>query len=251
MRKLRIGMILILTLALIIVGAYLPRIAAAVEDWMNNEKSNFAPMQSVQLEFRDNEQQNAAYMLRKLALENNMNTIPITPKEATMTEEEVYEAAMEGMEAYSDLGIFRWFKDTYRNAEPYLAIDPDDADNFIIFWAVNIVKEDKPYYNLFLHLDDETGKILYIDYVNYDTENYMFMPEDQRRSMEGFTDTYFHQLGLSEAMADTDIMKVSVAELNLDSESTAVRYSFTETDYGRIDIEFHFYPNGFYIDFPN
>lgn len=249
MRKIISPLFLILVAALIIAGAFLPHMTAAVTDHMTNEKPHCAPMQSVQLDF-GSDHQSPESILQKLAMRDNMYTVPISAAEATMTEEEVYAATEQYMQEYADAGIFRWFDITYRMTETHLCIDPDNPKYSNIIWTVNLVQE-SPYYNLFLHLDDETGKILYIDYVNQDTKNYMFMPKDQPPALEALTEIYFRQLGLTDTLENNDSMGISVEELATTDEATGMHYHFEHSAYGDFNINFLFYPNGFYISFPN
>lgn len=244
MRKLHIALILALTAGLIALGAFLPGIAGAAADLIATASVRSAPMESVELEF-SNGQDDPARMLRKLALEQHMNTLPVTAQETSMTEEAVFAAVESCMEAYVSEELFYWFKDTYRMAEPYLAISRDDTSNVSIFWAVHIVHEGDPYRNLFLHVDDETGKILYLDYVTYDPDS-TFYPEDQSRVVDTLAQIYFDQLGLTEPAASDS---VTVDEL-VDNDVHCLRYTFPDTDYGSIVIEFYSKPNGFYILFP-
>lgn len=250
MRRIRIVLILLLTAALIITGAFLPRITTAVMDLTTAAKVSTAPMQSVQLDFRSTGQQDSGSILKKLALEQSMYTVPITAKDASMTEEEVFAAVETCMDMYVSSGIFSWFEETYRMAEPYLAIAADDTDNASVIWAVHFVHEDDPYRNLFLHLDDETGKILYLDYVTYDPDS-TFYPEDQAYALETFTGIFFEQLGLTD-LADSNSSSLNTAaERMQDGDVWCLRFTFPDTQYGEVVLEFYVKPTGFYILFPN
>ena len=251
MRKIRIPILLLLTAVLIAAGALLPRIVAAVQDTVHTNKAGYSDIQSVALEFGESKDQAAVRMMKKLTLEKNMHTLPIDTAEASMTEAEVYEAVEACMDVYVANGLFRWFKDTYRSVEAYLAIDPDNANNISVFWAVHIVKEDDPYHNLFLHLDDETGKIIYLDYVNYEPNETTYTPgeaftETLYREAEAFTSIYFDQLGLTDMASHAQ-----VEVLERDGDVLELRYTFSDEEYGELTIEFYVQTNGFYIHFPD
>lgn len=252
MRKLLLPLFLLLIAGLLVTGAFLPQITAAVMDGAAGEAAATAPMQSVELKFGADNQQ-PGYMMRKLALEQWMTTVPITADETSMTEDEVYAAVETGMEPYLEAGIFEWFDFTYRMAEPYFGLDPYDKSNYMVFWGVTLVNESDPYQSLFLHIDDETGRILYIKYETYgdDRLNYYF-PENHRLMMEGFVDAYYSPLELTQAdLAEyKDLLGTSVEELDLTDDVTAVRYSFDDTQYGEIRVEFYITPSGFYVYFP-
>ena len=246
MRKMRLPLILLLTGALIVIGAFLPGIVSAVIDRTVMGKSENASMQSVQLEF-SGETWEPDDMMKKLAVEQIMYTIPISAKDASMTEEEVYAAVEDCMEKYVSNGIFSWFEDTYRMTETYLAVSPD---NMNIIWAVNIVRKDDPYQNLFLHLDDETGKILYLDYVSYDPDG-AFYPEDQSYVLDAFAGIYFEQLGLTDLTDPDPYAQYPAAEEIQENDVWCRRYTFPDTEYGEIILEFYVKSTGFYISFPN
>ncbi|MBQ7801039.1 MAG: hypothetical protein IJ375_01800 [Oscillospiraceae bacterium] len=242
MRKLKLALILALTGLLIITGAFLPRITGEITDLIHSRKVLSAPMQSVQLEFSGSEWQSGDHILKKLAIERSMYSLPITPEETSMTEEEVFAAVEEAMDMYAASGIFSWFETSYRMAEPYLTYAVEDSGNMNIIWAVNLVHEDEPYRNLFLHLDDETGKILYLDYVTYDPDS-SFFPEDQASALDTFTSLYFEQLGLDPGGQEAEIIQ--------EKDVWCRRCAFQDTGYGDIVLEFYVKPTGFYISFPN
>lgn len=247
MNKLKSLLIFLLTAILLITGAFLPNITAAMADQVRNGKVNTAPIQSVQLEFGSEKPTDS--MIRKLAIRSRMNTLPIAPGDASMTEEEVFAAAESCMEQYISAGIFSWFEETHRMAEPHLAINPYNTDEFYIFWAVNFVGENDPYSNLFLHLDDETGRILYIDYVTYDPDR-AYLSKEQSQVIDAFSQLYFDQLDLMEAADPTSSKTVTVTK-EMSKDVWCRRYSFTDTGYGAFTLEFYVKPKGFYLLFPD
>lgn len=246
MRKLRTLLILLLAMFLIAAGAYLPRIAAAVQDGQTLGHTATEPMQSLVLEL-GGETQAPGYMMRKLALEQNMMTIPISAGEASMTQEDVFAAAEKGMEGYIEAGMFEWFEYNFRNAEPYLGIDADDKSNFTVFWSVTLDYQGDPYQYLFLHIDDETGKILYINYVTYADDQFKYYyPDNQQLMMEDFVSTYFSQLDLTDLADYAYLNGTGTEKVTTADDVTAVRYSFGDLVYGEVSVDFYITPVGFY-----
>ena len=148
-----------------------------------------------------------------------------------MTEDEVFEAVNALMDQYVAAGIFRWFPETARDAQPYLAVSADDAYNSGIIWAVNLTKEDDPYHNLFLHLDDETGKIIYVDYVNHDPDSYLCDPGDADYdnqlwdALGTLADIFFEQLELTEQAAFAEASGSNVEYTNAAADPIATSVS--------------------------
>ena len=248
-------MALILTVLLIAVLALLPQAIAGVSDFIGNEKPGTAPMQSVELALGADKMDEPGYMMRKLALEQRMTTIPIEPEQATMTGEEVLTAALDGMTAYMEANMFTWFEYTFCGAEPYLGIDPMDKNNNTIFWGVTFAYDnyDKdPYQNLFMHIDDETGKILYINYETYGEDRFKYYyPENHRLMMEGFVDSFFSPLNLTQRSEYENLLGESVVERDLTDDVTCVLYTFEDAQYGTINVEFYITPLGFNVYFPS
>ena len=163
MRRLKAVAAILLAFVLIVGLSLLPHGVAGISDVLTNEKPGTVSMRTVELTVYSDQTDEPGYMLRRLALEQRMTTIPIKPDHAKMTEEEVLTAAVDGMAPYIEAKTFEWFEYHFFKAEPYLCIDPENKNNNTIFWGVTFAVKDKPYHNLFLHIDDETGKIIYIN----------------------------------------------------------------------------------------
>lgn len=170
-----------------------------------------------------------------------------------MTETEVYAAVDRCMADYVDAGIFQWFKYTYRMAEPFLGIDSDRISNMGILWGVRYVNEKTPYQSLFVHIDDETGKILYLRYEDNGKET--VYPEkspeyaaQMNSVLDRFTQIFFDQLGLSETKQYYDSNGLVEAE-EVDGGIYLRRYLMGDMEYGELTIEFYALPNGFNLYF--
>lgn len=254
MSKLKTGLVLLLTVLLIAALAVLPQAVAGVLDFLGNEKNGTASMQSVELAFDADRVDEPGYMMRKLALEQNMNTIPIAPEQASMTEEEALIAAQDAMAPYLEAHVFEWFEYTFSSAEPYLAVDPGDKNNNSVFWSVAFLHEEKPYHSLFLHIDDETGCILFLTYETNgpDQFNYYY-PENQRLMMEGLVDSFLSPLKLtvSQLSEYENLVGCTVAEQKMTDDVTCMVYTYEDAQYGTIRVTFLISPEGLHIYFPS
>ena len=242
-----------LVLAMLLIGCcgILPRLAGEITDRLNRNQSGTAPIQSVELTLSGSEQEQPGYMLRKLALERDMTTLPIAAEQASMTEEEVIAAAVAGMDIYIDAGIFDWFDYTYQGVEAYLGIQPSDKHNHAIFWSVTFINESEPYNCLFLHIDDETGKIIYIKYEDGGPARLFTDKEAAKRVMDRFIQAFLSPLSLMpEQVWEYENLEGTVSQSMLhDSELSMAAYSCRDLEYGRITVEFNIIPCGFYVYF--
>lgn len=252
MRRLKTVSAILSALVLIAGLALLPQGIAGISDLLTNGKPEMASIHTVELALTSDQTDEPGYMMRKLALEQRMTTIPIKPEQAKMTEEEVLDAARDGMKVYMEAKMFDWFEYDFCSAEAYLGIDPEDKNNNTIFWGVSFEIQDKTYHQLFLHIDDETGKILFISYETYgeDLYNYYY-PDNQRRMIEGFVDSFFGSLNLTNRNEYENLLAESVSEQEETDDMTRVRYTFVDARYGSINIEFYICPFGFYVAFPS
>lgn len=253
MRRLKAVAAILLAFVLIVGLSLLPHGVAGISDVLTNEKPGTVSMRTVELTVYSDQTDEPGYMLRRLALEQRMTTIPIKPDHAKMTEEEVLTAAVDGMAPYIEAKMFEWFEYHFFKAEPYLCIDPENKNNNTIFWGVTFAVKDKPYHNLFLHIDDETGKIIYI---NYETDGpdkfHYYYPENQRLMMEGFVDSFLRPLNLtSEQLTQYDgLFAEGVTQQKLTDDVTCSWYSFEDAQYGVINLEFYITPVGFFVTYP-
>lgn len=247
MHRLKTVIAVLLSMVLVAGLALLPRGIANISDSLINEKPGTATIDTVELIVYSDQTDEPGYMIRKLAMEQRMTTIPIEPEQAAMSEEEVLNAALEGMGPYVDARIFEWFEYSFFSAEPYLGMDTENQSNNSIFWSVTFSNEEKPYHNLFLHIDDETGCILYLSYETYgpDADKY-YEPESQRLMMEGFVDAFFRPLNLtaSDMSVYKNFIGIEVHEKETPDEVTVVSYTYDDAVYGAVHVTFHISPDG-------
>ena len=238
----KIGIILLMTFAVLILVACLPGLVGICMDFVTLKKPDTAPINSIELNLGTAEAVDPGRMFQKLALERNMQLIPVTQREATKTPEQIYAAVEEQMEL---LTFFQWFDYTKRTAEPQLAMDPEDSDNYAIIWVVDYASKE-PYHNLFLHVDDATGAILKIDYYTHET---LYPPQEQRYIFEEWTNTYFERLGLGMASEYVQSLEVHWTEEKPEKDSTRVCCHMQEIQYGIVTVSFTVKPGGFFVSF--
>lgn len=247
MNKRKTAVFLLFSLLLIVALSALPRAVATISDARAKGKADSAPMQSVELDLDSEKTEKTGYMMRKLALEQNMTDIPIDPEQASMTQEDVLIAALVGMEAYVQADLFAWFEYTYCSVETYLAIDSEQKSNLGMIWSVTLSDQSESYNSLFLHIDDETGKIIYINYETSDKVHYAFSDlEKQGQMLDDLADAFFHPLNLTAG----DEWEALAVERNFVDDSISATYTFEDTEYGTICVEFYIMPTGFRVSFP-
>lgn len=250
MRNFKAAFLMFLTILALTICAALPVIVALLQDRSIADNSGYSEMKSMDLE--GNEQRESIPTMGKLALFRNMETIDLDPSQASMTEEEVFQAAQEQMKAYEEAGIFQWFDVTLRSAEPKLGIDMKDANNFLVYWTVSFVNEDGEGQWLNLDIDDETGKILCIYYGVYGSYSMDGVWQRNKIIMQKFTDTYFSQLDLTVAKELALSAETGYAYYERDGGVSGALYNFWDADYGEISLEFYVEgPGGFYLHLPN
>lgn len=242
MKHKKIAPILLLTAAILLLVACLPGIVGGCMDLLTLEKADMAPIGHVELQLGSRGEIDPGRMFQKLALERNMQLIPVTNREATMTKDQVFSAVEEQMGEYD---FFQWFDYTQRTADPHLAMDPEDSDNYAIIWVVDYASKE-PYHNLFLHVDDTTGAILKIDYYTHKT---LYPAQEQRDIFEEWTSTYFERLGLAMSSDYVQSLDVSWTEQNSEKDSMRVNCYMQEIQYGLVTVSFTVKPGGFYISF--
>ena len=240
MRKAKAILALVLTAAVLFAMAVLPRAAEALDD---APQSGTAPIQPVSLDIREDDT-----MLRRLALQARMTTIPVSPESAAMTTEEVLAAAWAGLQIYFDTGIMDYFEATDESAEPYLGVDPSDKSNYAVFWSVVLSDGQQ---SVLLHLDDETGKILLFIYDNYES-NLEFAENGGQQLMQKLAHAFLTPLSLHPSQTEEmDDLVGNVATEETPEESGRSKiYTYQFTPCGTLRVGFNISTTGAYVYFP-
>ena len=210
--------LIILAVLLLLAGAMLPGIAAAVMD--SHAEASYRPMQSASL---DISRETPLAALEKLRLVQNV--VDIDASQAAMTEEEVFSAAEAGLQPYIDAGLFQWFQPDNQSAAAKLAVDPADPSHHLVCWTVTYISKQAPQRTLLLDIEDATGQILSISYNCYDSFTMEGVWERNKKTLDAFSAIFFSGLGMTAP---------EYALLERDGGVSVARYVFPEG--GQIDL---------------
>lgn len=239
MGKLKTGLILLLTLALLTAGACLPRIAAAVQDGRTMGAPATQQVRSVQLEIRTDPP-----ALEKLAMFSKQDgVIEIPEGSAALSTAEAEELAYQALELYIEAGLIKPFETYTYDIRPLLAQVPDDPELTGVYWNVSIAEEMEGYCMATLAIDDETGKVLLIHFFSGDENE----KEDRKEMLALLGALYFESLGI------TNYVDFAVDDLEMayiGENSVGQRYRFGDVVYGEVNLDLYVCANGFYVEFP-
>lgn len=234
MMKLKKVMLLLLTAAMIALGAVLPKITAALVDRKTCNQSGSREMTAISLDV--NAEARTLSAVEKIDLLRKGQMIAITEKEAAMTEADINAAVEIAMREYEDAGIFAWFDYEAWNVQPMLCIDPNAPENYAIFWDVTIINKMEPYQTLAVALDDETGKIYSIRYDIYGEYSLDGVWERNMATMDALVHVYLTQLGFLDEQQNVE-PRIEYGEL--DGEVLYGGLFFQNEDDGQSPIEFY------------
>lgn len=243
MRKLKIPVLILITIALLAVGATLPAIAAAVQDQTIVNHSSFGDMESLKLDFSDPE---VTPLLQKLALLRDGSFYSVSPDKTKIRQSEVEQLVKEGLALYyqDELIPYNWQKYEF-SALPHLVYSNADQDTYAIFWVIDICWPETEDY-LSLYLDDETGLILYLHYGAANTLDVY----TAQGYLNALSDAYFASTGLSDILADPE--EFGAEWIEFDDAGVYAKndkyyvHTIHHPDYGVLEIQFWLYQNGFY-----
>ena len=243
MRKLKIPLLILLTIALLVAGANLPALAAAIQDKGIVNHAGFGEIESLKLDFSDSE---VTPLLQKLALLRDGSFYTVSPDKTKIRQSEVEQLVKDRLTLYyqDELIPYNW-KNYEFSALPHLVYSNADQDTYAIFWVVDICWPETENY-LSLYLDDETGLILYLHYGTasaldvYTAQGYL----------DALSNAYFASTGLSDIWAEPSAF--GVEWVMFDDAGVYAKndkyyvYSIYHPDYGVLEIQFWLYQNGFY-----
>lgn len=234
---------LCLTAVLLTGLALLPRATFRIADAWSEGVLQAAELQPPELELVPAEESSWDRAMRQLALERDMRTVPVSMDLAARTPEDIQGIVRryitQYIEAFSAVSYYEG--DFFLDLQ--LAIDPADYKNSMLIWTASYVETGKPYRSTFMHIDDQTGQLLYL---NTDMLSREFYTEnDYLDTLEEFAKQYFVGLGIPE------YGNVSQKEAGLSEYSRWVRYTFDDEIHGTVAVEFFFAGSAITMHFLN
>ena len=239
MAKLKGFVAVVLSLALIVAGAYFPKAISTILDWQNSGNVSTNPISSIQIEISKD-----IPSLGKLALLSRLgSSIELTESKAKMNKEEVMEAVYTGIQPYVDSQLMAYSEQSVQ-MYPSLIQAKDNQDLQSIVWFVEITGDPANYAFLQLIVDDETGNILMISFTHENLQGLLFGSE----ALTVFADIFFTNLRID------DYAQFVVPDLEyayVGDNANAIRYRFGDAVYGEVNVDLYVHEHGFYIEFPS
>ncbi len=214
------------TILLLLLGAMLPKLVGAVQN-RASAQPGFGDIQAVELTLKE-----PLSLLEKIHITGTGLFYPFTG-ETCLTEETLREAVETGLGPYyyRELVPYNW-KTTTFEAEPYLLYQSDSPErNFPIWMVVQSCGD----WTLSVYVDDESGKIIYIQF-NSKTGQDIYTAEDYTLR---FRDAWFESLDLSE-VGWYDLY------MGTNGNTTSLRSYYFDETFGAMTLEFTTFPQGFW-----
>ena len=240
MKKLKIPVLVLLTIGILVVFALLPRLISSALDIKLRQTPSFSDMLSIQL-YAGSQAQSFSSM-DKLAFLSVAEATNTTQDQMRMDEEDVNIAVYEFLHQCESAGIIQIFEPSSVSMAPKLLYDLTDPEKHIFVWTVTMIYKEEPNQVLRLDVDDETGQILCITYGNYQEYSMDGVWERNKTIVDAFTDIYFTQLGLldtAEEVVNSATDAESIYDYNeVDGGVSEAVYVFRNTLYGEFIIQF-------------
>lgn len=238
MRIVRIVVAILFTSSVLITGAFLPKLISHYADWKTVDKDAQYPMPSIELNMYQE-----LSVIGKLAMMNKIDSLlPISESKARMLKQDVMDAVLEGLEPYISAQLATFSEDQVE-MQPFLVHVQDNPEFQRVIWRVTVSGGNTDYSVFDLLMDDETGKILQIDY----TADSFQSPYSMDETLPLFADIYFSSLGIENYW---DFIMEDREYAYNDFSGYAVQFRLQDQQYGEIFIDMFVYDYGFYIEFP-
>ena len=240
MNKLKEFTALMLTLALIAAGAYLPKAVSLFLDRSDTGNASFAPISSLRFEISKN-----IPSIGKLAILSRLDSsFELRESKAQMTQQEVLDAIHTGVQPYIDAQLMV-YSEADVEMRPTLVQAQDDQALQSVVWLVAISGDPADSSLLQMVIDDETGNILMISSAceNVNIEASLAGPE----ALAVLADIYFTGLGIDD-YARSEVRDLEYAYTQ--DNTSAVRYCFYDSTYGEVNVDLYVHEYGFDIEFP-
>lgn len=238
MRNIKNVVAVLLTVTVLIAGAYIPRLVAYIYDWRNDGMPELNPMASFKIDsHKELSSFEKLFMLSKMDLK-----IEIDENMASLTREKVMEAVHNGLNPYIETQLITYSEKDVQ-IRPFLLQVQNMPEIQGVVWSVKISGTDSC---IDLAVDDLTGKILQI---NYTAENFQqLFGNFKAEASNVFADIFFSNLDIENYWN----FRAEDSKFAFIGENTnAVRFLIGNQQYGEINIDLYVHNYGFYIEFPS
>lgn len=230
---------LLLSLAVVVLCAYLPDIVSWRQDKKYLEQVQFASVADIQLEFT-----NAERTLKETIaiLGDNRDSLDIPAELATLKEQNVQRIAGKALQEYRDAGLLLADGDFYaQDVIPRLVYGTGENRNNV-FWHASYVDFTHSYCANFT-VDDRTGAVVCVEVVRMDKQEYTL--EEMEFILGSFGEIYLKGLGEEFREYNTGTLLENAKRPNDGSYLANAIYFFAD-GYRESSITFFVSKTGFY-----
>ena len=250
MKKFGVPAVLLLSLCIILLGAFLPSLAASWQDFADSSQIHYAAVNNVQLEFNSNGQQSS--LREKFALISKYSDSMSLPASlATLTENDIVRIVQDVVAKYQQsgllpVGLHQISKRDILESQAYMVSWGEDESRSNIFWNVSVSLNTDLY--LHLVLDDQTETVCAITYTDSSED-----PQAQNQSeatlrarMAVLCTLYLEGLGQEFSQYDPESIARG-GQYQAAGNSVSAHLSWGDLLYGEVKIRFYLSDDTFYV----
>ncbi len=233
----------LLAVGLLVCGAVLPQWVSYLQDRAPTPDTR--DMDSVVLDIRQQ-----TPLLTRLAMmhQGDTATMRLAPEQAAHTQEQMAEAASRALAPYMEAGLIPGIPADQQRYVPYLQLVSGNSMERGVFWECILTAPDRAC-ELILGLDDETGKLLT---VQYSAREISWDPQDCAAMLDAFARIYFAGLEVGD-YAEYQLEELSqpyADYMGLNSHMQIRSFGIPREDGTQLRIELAMSPTMFYIWLP-
>ena len=242
MRKVKNGIVILFTTALVLAAGFVPMAAVQFQDQATTGVVKYESIEALSLKLE--EETPSMTFVEKMFLLTNGTGMEVTDENTRIKEEEILETAYAAAAPYLELYFGDSLDNDFLHYNAAMVYDERDPTRYCYYWYVQLSLDISYNDTISMVLDDETGKILAIEVTDPD----FGIVEDYFEKLQyTISTTYLSELGMSPT-AEWPMEVESVAkDWNVAIPAVGTHYLFVEPLYGEISVEICVHSDGFYI----
>lgn len=247
MGKLKTGIVLLISLCLLVVFAFLPSITAKITDLRQENRTGSSEITPVSLNLSSENRRLS--IVEKMLLLKDGTSYPIAESEATSTASDALGWVEDILEQYMNMYDFPGIEVPHYQVLPSLCIDEKNPEKHCVVWAIIILNEGITEQHLTIVADDETGTILGVDYFSAGMEE----RDDLEYAiiLDSLCQVYLDQLDVT-AAENVDREPVENIPAEPDISYAQRMFTLRDAEGNQITVDFVIESNGsFYTNFRN